>query len=79
MTVRPNDPAQRKAMKNEIQAYLSSVKQQQLEDSMKDVYITDHKYKARKLNTTSADEDEHFYKYSQSLKQYYAEGEKKAV
>jgi hypothetical protein len=46
---------------------------------MKDVYITDHKYKARKLNTTSADEDEHFYKYSQSLKQYYAEGEKKAV
>lgn len=37
---------------------------------MKDVYVTDHKYKAPKLNTLSEDEDVDFYNYQQSLLDY---------
>ena len=40
---------------------------------MKDVYITDHKAKPAKFNTTNAKEDEQFYKYHQSLQQYNTE------
>jgi hypothetical protein len=40
---------------------------------MKDVYITDHKAKPGKFNTTNAKEDEQFYKYYQSLQQYNSE------
>jgi hypothetical protein len=37
---------------------------------MKDVFITDHKLKAKKYNTTNAKEDEQFYKYYKSLQEY---------
>ena len=37
---------------------------------MKDVFITDHKLKAKKLNTTNSKEDEQFYKYYKSLQEY---------
>jgi len=37
---------------------------------MKDVYITDHVYKPKKLNTLSEEEDQHFYEYAQSIEEY---------
>ena len=40
---------------------------------MKDVYITDHKAKPQRLNTTNSKDDEQFYRYYQSLEKYNAE------
>lgn len=37
---------------------------------MEDVYITDHKPREKKYHTNSKKEDEAFYKYEQSLKEY---------
>lgn len=34
---------------------------------MKDVYVTDHKAKPEKYITFSEEEDEHYFKYMQSL------------
>jgi len=45
-TYRPGDPVQRRVFKYEIQKYLHDVYESQVQDSMKDVYITDHKLKA---------------------------------
>ena len=60
-------------MKAEIQQYIQGVYDSQIEDAMKDVYITDHKAKPRKFNTTNAKEDEQFFNYYQSLQQYNVE------
>jgi len=54
----------------EIQEYLEKVKADQLADSMKGVYVTDHVAKAKKLNTLSEEEDEHFYNYMKELESY---------
>lgn len=66
----PSDPKQRRAMKAEIQQYLAQVQDKQAQREMENVYTTDHKHRAAKLNTLSADEDEHFFAYMQSLQQY---------
>jgi len=63
-------------MKAEIQKYIQGVYDSQIEDAMKDVYITDHKAKPRKLNTTNAKDDEQFFNYYQSLEQYNSEARK---
>jgi hypothetical protein len=42
----------------------------QIEEQMKDVYVTDHKRKAQKLLTFTEEEDEQFFKYHQSLNSY---------
>lgn len=55
--LRPNDVAQRKEMKKEIQNYIQSVYDSQIEDAMKDVYITNHQAKPSKFNTTNEKED----------------------
>ena len=69
---KPYDAEQRKAFKREIQQYLDKVVASQQEDSMKDVYITDHKAKIKKFITFSEEEDEHYYQYMQSLNHYKA-------
>ena len=76
IALRPNDPAQRKQMKAEIQKYIQGVYDSQIEDAMKDVYITDHVAKPRKFNTINAKDDEQFFNYYQSLQQYNAEAKK---
>jgi hypothetical protein len=40
------------------------VYESQIEDSMQNVYITDHKKKTEQYLTHSAEEDEHFFRYS---------------
>ena len=41
-----------------------------LEYEMRDVYITDHKVKAAKFSTLSAQEDFEYYNYVRSLEDY---------
>lgn len=50
--------------------YIAWVRTQQLQDEMKDIYVTDHKHKAAKFNTLSEEEDEHFFEYMKQLKSY---------
>lgn len=42
--------------------------------ALKDVYVTDHKAEAKKYLTNGEEEDQDFYDYEQSLKDYYAAG-----
>lgn len=43
--LKPGDATQRKSNKYEIQKYLNDVYQSQIDESMADVYVTDHKAK----------------------------------
>jgi hypothetical protein len=55
---------------NEIYEYLNWVQAEQNKEELKNVYVTDHKFKAPKLNTLNEDEDVDFYNYQQSLNDY---------
>lgn len=68
--LKPGDAKQRNSNKYEIQKYLNDVYQSQIDESMADVYVTDHKVKTEQLLTFSEEEDEQFYKYHQSLNAY---------
>lgn len=56
--------------KIELQAYINGVYESQVEDSMKDVYITDHKRKAEQFLTFSEEEDAQFFNYVKSVNSY---------
>lgn len=66
----PDDREQGKIHAAEITEFLEDIKSRQLEEELKDVFVTDHKPKDKKFTTLSSDEDELFYKYSKSLKDY---------
>jgi hypothetical protein len=70
--INPNngDPQVIRKEYDDINEYLNWVQAEQLKEEMKDVYITDHKYKFPKVNTLSEEEDSDFYAYMQSLNDY---------
>jgi hypothetical protein len=67
---RVGDKEQYKQFKNEIMEYIAYANDQVQQDELKDVYVTDHKPKAKKYITLGSDEDQAFYKYTQELKNY---------
>lgn len=67
------DRVQRRRHKHELQDYIQKVYDSQIEDSMQNVYVTDHKKEAEKYLTFSEEEDQHFYKVSQEFKNYKAD------
>ena len=46
---------------------------------MDNVYVTDHKAAPKKFLTNGEEEDQDYYDYQQSLKDYYAAGKPKAA
>ena len=64
------DKQQQKEFKEELLNYLEHAEDQRVKYEMQDVYVTDHNPKEKRYATTSAQEDEDFYKYQQSLKEY---------
>jgi len=69
--VTPGDKNELKdRFKEEIEEYITSSYQAEMEDSLVDVYITNHEPKVRKYHTNNSKEDEQFYKYLKSVKEY---------
>ncbi len=64
------DPRAIRAEYQELYDYFNWVKVEQQKEAMKDVYVTDHKYRAPKLHTLSEEEDAQFHAYMQSLESY---------
>lgn len=57
-------------MKEEMEAALARAYRREHEASLADVFVTNHQPKAKKFLTTSAQEDENFFRYQQALKEY---------
>ena len=57
------DAAQRLKMKEEIEEYVKGAYEKESLANLKDVYVTDHVPKQKKLSTTNHSEDEQFYRY----------------
>ena len=68
--LRPGDMVQRDQMKSEVAEFMKNAEQKQLEKSMKDVYVTDHKPVAKKYSTLSEEEDMEYYEYVRGLQEY---------
>ena len=62
-----------KAMEAEISAYVEDAENQMHARKMKDVMVTDHQPKPKKLFTTSEEEDQAFYEYNKALEEYNAD------
>lgn len=63
LTYKPGDQEQYRRNKEEIEAYLLSVQEAELAESLKDVYVTDHQPKPEKYWTSNKKEDEQYFKY----------------
>lgn len=61
---------QKKQFKQEIEQYLQHTEQQKLEYELKNVYVTNHDPKQKKLYTISENEDQQFYNYKKQLEEY---------
>lgn len=57
-------------MKNEVAAFIEDAERKMLEVEMRDVYVTDHKHKAAKYSTLSAEEDLEYYNYTKAVEDY---------
>ena len=57
-------------MTREVETFLAEAEIKMHEHEMRDVYITNHKAKAAKFITLSADEDIEYYNYVRSLEEY---------
>ena len=68
--LRSGDMAQRDQMKAEVSAFLAEADQRMLAQELSDVYVTDHKPAVKKFSTLSDEEDEEYFNYAQSLKEY---------
>lgn len=66
----PNDKELKRSQKHEIQNYLAWIEEQQREDYLKDVYVTDNKPKTPKYNVNNEKELDAFMKYQESLESY---------
>lgn len=66
----PGDYAQRDRMTREVETFLAEAEKKMQEYELRDVYVTDHKAKAAKFITLSAEEDIEYYNYVRSLEDY---------
>jgi hypothetical protein len=57
-------------MKEELEAYINWAYQQEMNEELKDVYVTNHEPRPKRYHTTNSKEDEEFYRYKQALKEY---------
>jgi len=64
------DLVQRDRQIKEVESFMATADSKMLEYEMRDVYITDHKVKAPKFSTLSAQEDFEYYNYVRSLEDY---------
>ena len=68
--LRAGDLAQRDRMAAEVGAFLEEADRKMLERELKDVYVTDHKAKAKKFSTLSDEEDQEYFEYIRRLEDY---------
>lgn len=54
-------------MKEEIEAYINKAMQDEMDEDMSEVYVTNHEPKQKKFTTIKKSEDEEFFKYKQAL------------
>jgi metal-dependent hydrolase (beta-lactamase superfamily II) len=71
--------AQKEANAAEVTAYIESCYQYEKDRKMDNVYVTDHKAAPKKFLTNGEEEDQDYYDYQQSLKDYYATGKPEAA
>ena len=64
------DPETKKRMKEEIESVIGKIYEKEMMEQWKDVYVTDHTPRDKKYFTLNKKEDEDFFKYTQSLKEY---------
>lgn len=57
------DPKVKKAMKNEIESFINSAYDEEFNETLKDVYVTNHIPRDKKYFTTNKSEDEQYYRY----------------
>lgn len=59
-----------RAHKAEIQTYIANALAKEKARGLNEVYITDHTPRQKRYHTANKKEDEDFYRYEQSLKEY---------
>jgi len=70
MTNKMGDEVQRRKQKDEIESYIKKVYDDEAQQQLKEVYVTNHEAKKSRYHTTSKKEDEQFFTYKQALEEY---------